>query len=183
MRFLGRLLATILHMMLEILLLPLTLLGWQPKPTASSVAAAALDASRRDESSEPLAPVVRKPCPMAELVQRHARARLFTHEQHAPVDPLPRPLAAWVAGLDATQLGEVLGCPASRLQRHINAGLGGSTALGPFRLPPVVADAAPAGITGKGAKGGTGGPSRSIDVAELLAELGTTPAYSYGLRR
>lgn len=162
--------------------MPLTILGWQPKPTASSVAAAALDVVRRVEPGEPLAPVVREPCPMAELVQRHARMHLFTHEQHPAVDPLPAPLAAWIAGLDMSQLGEVIGCPASRLQRHINAGLGGSSALGPFRLPPVVVDAVPAGITGKGAKGGTGGPARSIDVSELLAELGG-PAYSYSPRR
>ncbi|ARO53975.1 hypothetical protein B2G69_07300 [Methylorubrum zatmanii] len=182
MRLLARILATILHAALETLLLPLTLLGWQPKPTAATLAAAALDAVRHDEPGEPLA-AVREPCPMAELVQRHARVRLFTHEQPPPVDPLPAPLAAWIAGLDAGQLGEVIGCPASRLQRHINAGLGGSSALGPFRLPPVVADAVLAGVTGRDSKGGTGGPSLSIDVSELLAELGTAPAYSYGPRR
>lgn len=181
MTLLGRILATILHAILEMLLLPLTLLGWQPKPTAASVAAAALDAVRRDEPGEPLAPVGREPHPMAELVQRHARTRLFTHEQHAPVDPLPRPLAAWIAGLDATQLGEVLGCSASRLQRHINAGLGGSSAVGPFRLPPVVAEAVPGGIPGRGTTGGTGGPPRSVDLAELLSEYGYT--VGYGPRR
>ncbi|ACS39426.1 hypothetical protein [Methylorubrum extorquens] len=183
MTLLGRILATILHAILETLLLPLTLLGWQPKPTAASVAAAALDAVRHDEPGEPLAPLVREPCPLAELVQRHAKAKLFTHEQHLLVDPLPRSLAAWIAGLDAGQLGEVIGCPAPRLQRHINAGLGGSTALGPFRLPPVVADAVPAGITGKGARGGADGPARPADISQILAEFGTTPAYSYGPRR
>lgn len=92
MTFLRRILATILHALLELLLLPLTILGSKPKPTAASVAAAALHAVRLDEPSEPLAPVVREPHPMAELVQQHAKAKLFKHKRHEPVDPLPPPL-------------------------------------------------------------------------------------------
>lgn len=124
----------------------------------------------------------RRSWPVAELVQEHARVILFRHERLPEPMPLPGPLAAWVGRLDATQLGLVIGCEAGRLHRHIANGLEGSTATGPFRLPPVLpGPVPPPSASGGGSKGG--GPPRSVDLAEALAELGLTATYTYGPRR
>ncbi|GAB6842683.1 hypothetical protein HNR00_003247 [Methylorubrum rhodinum] len=129
----------------------------------------------------PLPEVVRAPrqsWPVAELVQQHARTLLFRHERLPDPLPLPTPLAAWLSRLDATQLGLVIGCEAGRLHRHIANGLEGSTAAGPFRLPPVLpGPVAPPPASGGGGKGG--GPTRGTDLAEALAELGLTASYTY----
>ncbi|SFU92841.1 hypothetical protein SAMN02799631_03193 [Methylobacterium sp. 174MFSha1.1] len=133
----------------------------------------------------PMPEVVRAPrqsWPVAELVQQHARVLLYRHERLPDPLPLPAPLQAWVGRLDATQLGLVIGCEAYRLHRHLANGLEGGGALGPFRLPPVLPGAA-APPPASGGGGGKGGPPRSVDLAEALAELGLTPAYTYGPRR
>jgi len=129
----------------------------------------------------PLTEIPRAPrqsWPVAELVQQHARVLLFRHERLPEPLPLPTPLTAWLGRLDATQLGLVIGCEAGRLHRHIANGLEGSTAAGPFRLPPVLpGPLLPLPASGGGSKGG--GPPRSVDLAEALAELGLTASYTY----
>ena len=173
----ARFLAALLSAIFGILRLPFEYFGWRPRPTAESVAAAALDVAQ----AHPVvaaAEIQRELHPVAELVRQHARARLYTHQRHALPVPLPGPLAAWIADLMPAQLGEVIACPSERLQRHINAGLGGSNADGPFRLPAVLPEAV-RHVTSKGATGGTGGPARTTDLSEALAELGFAPQYSY----
>ncbi|WP_091972159.1 hypothetical protein [Methylobacterium gossipiicola] len=173
----ARFFAALIAAILGVLRLPFEILGFRPRPTAESVAAAALDVAQ----AHPVAPAseVRADLhPVAELVRQHARARLFTHQRHDLPVPLPAPLASWIAGLSSTQLGHVIGCPSERLQKHINAGLGGSSADGPFHLPAVPAEPV-RHVASKGATGGTGGPSRTTDLTEALAELGFTPQYSY----
>jgi hypothetical protein len=107
---------------------------------------------------------------MADLVLAHARKRLFSHERHPTLVPLPAALEAWIAQLDGAQLGDIIGAQGGPLQRHINAGLAGSTALGPYRLPPVLPHAVP-NPAKKGATGGTTA-TRSQDIAAVLDELG-----------
>ena len=174
----ARFFAALLEALFGILRWPFEILGLRGRPTAESVAAAALDVVRADPVA-PAAEVRADLHPVAELVRQHARARLFTHRRHDIPVPLPAPLAAWIAGLTDAQLGQVIGCPAERLQKHINAGLGGSDAPGPFSLPAISPEPV-RHTTSKGGTGGTGGPARSVDLTEALAELGFTPQYSYG---
>ncbi len=173
----ARFFAALIAAILGILRLPFELFGLRGRPTAESVAAAALDVVRADPVA-PASEVTPDLHPVAELVRQHARARLYTHQRHDLPVPLPAPLASWIAGLSPTQLGHVIGCPSERLQKHINAGLGGSSAEGPFHLPAVPAEPV-RHVASKGATGGTGGPVRSTDLSETLAELGFSPQYSY----
>ena len=176
-RFFAALIATLLG----ILRFPFEILGFRPRPTAESVATAALDVVRAD----PVAPAAElRPDlhPVAELVRQHARARLYTHQRHDTPIPLPGPLAAWIAGLTDAQLGHVIGCSGERLQKHLNAGLGGSSAPGPFHLPAVPQEAV-RHVASKGTTGGTSASPRSVDLTEALAELGFAPQYTYGAPR
>jgi hypothetical protein len=173
----ARFFAALLEALFGILSFPFEILGLRGRPTAESVAAAALDVAQANPVS-PASEVTPDLHPVAELVRQHARARLFTHQRHDLPVPLPAPLASWIAGLTSTQLGHVIGCPSERLQKHINAGLGGSNAEGPFHLPAVAPEEV-RHVASKGATGGTGGPSRSTDLSQTLAELGFTPQYSY----
>lgn len=155
-----------------IVTLPLRILGVQPKPTAAAVADAAVEAIREHPLPVVPPPAPREPTPMADLVVAHARKRLYTHEQHPALAPLPPALEAWISQLDGQRLGDVIGAGATvHLQRHINAGLQGSTVLGPYRLPPVVATAVPLPAQ-KGSSASGGGPARSQDLNAVLAELG-----------
>jgi len=181
-----RFIAALLRALVGFLTLPLQLLGWTPRARPGDVAADAIRASRAATVME-IPPVPQRkpePTPVADLVQAHSKARLFNHEQHAPLPPLPRPLEVWLSSLTDYEHQNACWVDAEKLQAHINAGLGGSTAPGPYRLPPVLPEAALAKATAQ--KGSTGGTTqkRGQDVEALLAELGLefgTP--SYGPRR
>jgi|GEM_PF-3265173 len=162
-----------------IVLSPLRLLGWEAKPRAADVAAEAVEQVRAAPIEAP-APVPREPTPMADLLLQHARKRLFTHERHEGLVPLPPALEAWIAQLDGHELGDVIGCSARDLQRHVNAGLSGSTARGPYHLPPVLPHAVP-NAAKKGATGGTG-VTRGQDISQALEELGLVFDQGYSPR-
>lgn len=157
------------------------LLGIQPKATAADLAEEALAAAAA--SPTPLAPlgsaVQRKPCPVAELVADHARKRLYFHEDRSYLSPLPYALRTWLDGLTTKQLTDVVGARPERLQEHINAGLSGSTALGPYGLPPILPapefTSRTAEREGRGGKGG--GPSvETMNLADLLQDAGYSPS-------
>lgn len=177
----ARFFAALIAAILGILRLPFELFGLRGRPTAESVATAALDVVRANPVA-PAAEIRSDTHPVAELVRQHARARLYTHQRHDLPVPLPTPLATWIAGLSSTQLGHVIGCPSERLQRHINAGLGGSNAEGPFHLPAISPEPV-RHVASKGATGGTNASPRSVDLTEALAELGFAPQYTYGAPR
>lgn len=175
LNFIRALLAAIFGALLS----PLRWLGWEPKPRAADVAAAAVEAVRAAPIEAP-APVPREPTPMADLVLAHARKRLFTHERHPELVPLPPAIEAWIERLDAHHLGSIISAQGAPLQRHINRGLAGSTASGPSNLPPVIPNAVPM-KTGRGATGGTTA-SRSQDISAVLDELGLVFDRSYSPR-
>lgn len=181
-----RFIAALLRALVTALTLPLQLLGWTPRAHPGDIAADAIRASRANAVMEipPVPQRQREPTPMADLLQAHGKAKLFSHEKHAPLPPLPRPLQVWLDGLTDYEHQNACFVDAEKLQRHINAGLGGSTAPGPYRLPPVLPETALAKAAAQ--KGSTGGTTqkRGQDVEALLAELGLefgTP--SYGPRR
>ncbi|KST61182.1 hypothetical protein AO398_00385 [Methylobacterium sp. GXS13] len=175
MDFIRNLLAAIFG----ILLSPLRLLGWEAKPRAADIAAEAVEAVRAAPIEAP-APVPREPTPMADLLLQHARKRLFTHERHEGLVPLPPALEAWITQLDNNELCDVIGCSARDLQSHVNAGLSGSTARGPYHLPPVLPHAVP-NHAKRGATGGTG-VKQGRDLSQALEELGLVFDQGYSPR-
>lgn len=146
--------------------------GVKPPLTAVSAgtAAVAVAAIPRPAPIKPAA----QPCPLAELVAEHARKVIYYHEDRSKIRPLPPVLNQWLYKLNSQQLLDVIGSNTEALQRHIDAGLAGSTALGPFRLPAVPPlpqrDGRGDGASGKGGKGG--GPSRVSELAQILEDAG-----------
>lgn len=175
----ARIIAALIRALFGIVTLPFRALGWQPRLQAADVAAAAVETVRADPIPAPAPTPSRQPTPIADLVKDHARRRIYTHEDRSHLVPLPDALQSWLSGLDTNEALHVIGCNPLDLQRHINAGLQGSTAPGPYRLPPVLPDQVRL-TAKKGASGGTGGPSRGQDLSAALEELGLVFERSYG---
>ncbi len=147
------------------------LIGVKLPPTAVSEGTTAVAAA---PSPRPAPIKLAVPCPLAELVAEHARKVIFYHEDRSKISPLPQVLKNWIDSLSTQQLLDVIGSNSQALQKHIDAGLAGSTSLGPFRLPAVPPlpqrDGRGDGASGKGGKGG--GPSRVSELAQILEDAG-----------
>lgn len=181
-RMLAAMVMGLIHGLAALLRLPVEIvarmMGVTTGPTAADVAEEAIAAVAATPKPSPFEPAVeRKRCPVAELVAEHARKIVYFHEDRSHISPLPLALRTWVDGLTTKQLTDVIGADPERLQAHINAGLSGSTAPGPYGLPPVLPAIEltnrVAEREGRGGKGG--GPARTMDLAELLQDAGYAP--------
>lgn len=172
---LAALLDALYALVAAIVTMMLGLIGIAPRPTAAGLAQAVLDQEPPPPAPEAAA---EEPSPdLGWLVKDHAAARIGRRHTGLPaLAPLPGVVEAWLVGLDPAQLRRVAGhdLAARLVQQHVLSGTGGCLPSLGFVLPPM--QPAPQAHVYRAGEGRTGKGSMSVDLQDVLQDLGYAPA-------
>ncbi|MCJ2060598.1 hypothetical protein MKL09_29245 [Methylobacterium sp. J-048] len=168
-----RFVLALLRALLSIATAPLRMLGIGGQPmTPATIAAAAMHAELDEDGDDET-----EAHPLGELIRQWADRRRYGAQPGAPaLAPLPPLVAAWLGGMDRSQLALVTMTPAAMLERHVAAGPDGQlkSSLG-LVVPQPDVPALPANDDAPARTAGRVEPS----LDEVLAELGYTPWLRY----